>query len=127
MITVLFTIIATLLALDAVWLTLRADVHESLFRAVQGGAPLRVRWLPAAVVYAIMTAFVYLYAVRDARSSLDAAARGALIGVLAYGFYDITNYATLTNYTLAMTLTDMAWGTALFTVAAVIGFAFAQK
>jgi uncharacterized membrane protein len=123
----LFAILATLLALDAVWLTLRAGVHESLFRAVQGGAPLRVRWLPAAIVYAIMTAFVYLYAVRDARSSLDAAARGALIGVLAYGFYDITNYATLTNYTLAMTLTDMAWGTALFTVAAAIGYVAAQK
>jgi uncharacterized membrane protein len=115
-------IAVTLLALDAVWLTLRAGAHDALFRAVQGGVPLRIRMLPAALVYAIMTLLVFIYAARDASSAIDAARRGALIGFLAYAFYDLTNYATLSGYTLEMTILDIGWGTLLFTAAAVAGY-----
>ena len=35
----------------------------------------------------------------------------ALFGALAYATYDLTNHATLRNWTLQLTLADMAWGT----------------
>lgn len=37
----------------------------------------------------------------------------AILELAAYGTYDITNLATLRNWPLAMSLVDMAWGTAL--------------
>jgi uncharacterized membrane protein len=106
-------ILVALLAADAVWLTLRADYHRRLFAAVQGGAPLEVRLLPAAGVYLVLAAALLFAALRDANSVKDAARRGALVGAAMYAFYDLTNYATLKNYTLAMTVGDIVWGTAL--------------
>ena len=35
---------------------------------------------------------------------------GALFGALAYATYDLTNYATLRNWTLLITVADIAWG-----------------
>jgi uncharacterized membrane protein len=35
---------------------------------------------------------------------------GALFGFVAYGIYDLTNYATIAKWTLTMTIVDMAWG-----------------
>jgi len=44
-----------------------------------------------------------------------------------YGLYDLTNYATLTNYTLTMTVKDMAWGTFLSALVAAAGFYLKPK
>jgi uncharacterized membrane protein len=118
-------LLLTVLALDAVWLTFRYSYHKTLFAAVQG-SPLQARWIPAAIVYLILAAIIYLGAVKDARSVKDAALRGAVAGGLAYGFYDFTNYATLTRYTLEMTLTDTAWGAFVSAAAAAMAFAFSR-
>lgn len=36
---------------------------------------------------------------------------GGLYGFIVYGVYDLTNYAVLRNWPLAVTLIDIAWGT----------------
>ena len=33
-----------------------------------------------------------------------------LVGVIGFGVYDLTNYATINNWPLALTVVDMAWG-----------------
>jgi uncharacterized membrane protein len=114
-----------MLALDAFWLTVRADYHYALFQSVQG-SPLKMRLLPAIGVYLLMPVIVYLAAVKDASSLKDAAKRGALTGFLLYAFYDLTNYATLTRWTALMTITDVAWGTALCTAGAAAGYYFTK-
>ena len=106
---------------DAVWLTLRHQYHKDLFQTIQQ-SPLEVRWIPAIAVYGIIVVALYFGAVQPATSSYNAMVRGMAVGILLYAFYDLTNYATLTKYTLEMTLTDIAWGTALCTVAATIGY-----
>jgi len=106
---------------DAVWLTLRNHYHRDLFQTIQQ-SPLEVRWIPAIAVYGIIVVALYFGAVQPATSSYNAMVRGMVVGILLYAFYDLTNYATLTKYTLEMTLTDIAWGTALCTVAATIGY-----
>lgn len=47
---------------------------------------------------------------------------GALFGLFAYGTYDLTNYATLWNWGLKLTLIDMAWGTFVTGPTAVLAF-----
>ena len=39
--------------------------------------------------------------------------RGALFGLATYGTYDLTNLATLREWSLLVTAVDMAWGTLL--------------
>lgn len=112
-----------MLALDAVWLTLRSSYHSRLFQAVQG-APLQMRLLPAIGVYLLLPLIVVLSAVKGARSTADATRRGALTGALLYGFYDLTNYATLRGWTATMTVTDTAWGAFLCSIGAGVAYAY---
>ncbi len=51
---------------------------------------------------------------------------GAVLGALAYGTYDMTNYAVLKGYPLKVAIVDIAWGTALTATASLAGF-FATK
>lgn len=43
-------------------------------------------------------------------SSSDALINGALFGLFAYATYELTNYATLRNWTLQITVVDIAYG-----------------
>jgi uncharacterized membrane protein len=51
---------------------------------------------------------------------------GALFGFFAYGTYDMTNLATLKRWPVAITVVDIAWGTALTGTAALCGFLAAR-
>jgi uncharacterized membrane protein len=46
---------------------------------------------------------------------------GAVLGLVAYATYDITNLSTLRNWSLTVTLIDLAWGTIVTAVSAVAG------
>jgi len=113
----LATITVVVLVMDAVWLTATSAASRKLIASIQG-KPLEIRWAAAAAVYALMIAAVWFFAVLPAADWLEAGGRGAALGAVMYGLYDLTNYATLANYTLEFALQDMVWGTVLFAVAA---------
>jgi len=50
---------------------------------------------------------------------MTAAVYGALFGLFTYATYDLTNYATLRNWTLQLTVVDVAWGTILGAVTSI--------
>ena len=115
-----------MLAMDAGWLTYNAAYHRQVFAALQG-SPLQVR-IPAAVAtYALMIAGVWFFAVRSSTSWTEAAGKGAGIGLVMYGLYDLTNYATLTRYPPGYAFSDMAWGTFLCAVTAAGAFIAAKE
>jgi uncharacterized membrane protein len=112
----------TLLGLDAVWLTFMADV---LYRPAIGHLMAqRFALLPALAFYVIYIAGVVVFAVAPgvaARRWTVALARGALLGLIAYATYDLTNQATLIRWPWLLTFADLAWGTFLTAVAAAAG------
>jgi uncharacterized membrane protein len=114
----LLTVALVILAMDAVWLTANAAFHRQVFATIQG-SPLKV-YTPAAVAsYALMIFGVWFLAVRPSETDwLAAAGRGAALGLVMYGVYDMTNLATLTKYPLNYAITDMIWGTVLCAVTA---------
>ena len=118
----LLVITSVILIADMIWLTSTAASTRKMIASLQG-QPLSIRYLPAAIVYMIMIVAVWFFAVRPATSITEAAGRGAALGFSMYGLYDLTNYATLAKYPLTFALTDIAWGTFLFTVASVIAAA----
>ena len=117
---------ATLIAflvLDGIWL----GVIARRFYASQLGGLMRakVNWLAAGGFYLAYVAGIVFFAVSPALAagSLGTAAlNGALLGLLAYGTYDMTNLATLKGWPLPMSLVDMAWGALLTGGAASIGY-----
>jgi uncharacterized membrane protein len=54
-----------------------------------------------------------------AADALSAATTGALFGLVVYGVYDLTNFATLAQYPLAVMFVDMAWGSVATAICAV--------
>jgi uncharacterized membrane protein len=118
-ITQILAIIVTMIVLDIAWLTATSATTRPMFAALQG-QPLRIRWIPTLAVYAIMVASLWYFAVSPSTNITDAAGRGAALGFSMYGLYDLTNYATLERYTLDFALTDIIWGTFLFTVTAAV-------
>ena len=117
------TVIAVMLTLDVIWLTANSAYHRQVFAELQT-KPLQVRWIPAALVYLLMIVAVWFFAVAPSTSWAEAAGRGALIGLVMYGLYDLTNYATLAAYPLHYTLKDIAWGTVLCAATAAAAKAF---
>jgi uncharacterized membrane protein len=108
------------LLLDGVWLTLRNKYHQSLFQSIQH-SPIVPRILPAIAIYLLIPLAVYLTAVQSATTVHDGLLKGALTGAVLYAFYDLTNYATFTNWTLQMTVVDVLWGTFLCALVAAVG------
>jgi len=51
-----------------------------------------------------------------------AATHGALLGLLAYGTYDMKNMATLKNWPITMSFVDMIWGGVLIGLSGLLGF-----
>jgi uncharacterized membrane protein len=110
---------AIFLVLDAVMLNL---VMVPLFQSHIGALMLpSPRLLPAAVFYlgyvAGLVWLVSLPAMRAGRPA-EALVRGAVLGAMAYGTFELTSYAILTDWHLSMVLTDTAWGTVLTALSA---------
>ena len=56
-----------------------------------------------------------------ADNAVQALLAGALLGAMAYGTYEFTNFATLKDWHWRMVALDLAWGTALTGVSAWAG------
>ena len=79
----------------------------------------------SAVFYLAYVGGIVLLAVEPAvrtRSVKPAVVRGAVLGLLAYGTYTVTNYAIFEAWSLALVVSDAAWGAALTAACAAAGY-----
>lgn len=97
--------------LDAVWLSVMGKL---LYRPALGDMLLPTLNVPPAIAfYLVYPAGLSVFAVAPALrggSFAASALYAVLFGAIAYATYDLTNYATLKNWTLQITLADIAWG-----------------
>ncbi|MCJ7753667.1 MAG: DUF2177 family protein [Thermoanaerobaculales bacterium] len=111
----LYTVaVVTFFVIDLFWL----GVVARSFYKNQMGHLMRtdVNWAAAIVFYLIFVVGIVVLAVWPAieRQSLGhAIALGALLGLVAYAAYDLTNLATLEGFPFRVVLVDMVWGTML--------------
>lgn len=110
-------------ALDYLWLT---RIAIGFYREQIGSLMLASpNFAAAGVFYLFYVVGVVYFAVMPAVSAgslVTALINGALLGLLAYGTYDMTNLATLKGWSLQMSLVDMAWGAFLTATAAAAGY-----
>jgi uncharacterized membrane protein len=113
---------ATFLALDYLWLSYAG---ERIYRPALGNLMAETPNIPiAAAFYLVYAVGIVVFAVgtdSTPRTLLNVAALGALLGLVAYGTYDITNMATLRGWPVSVSLIDMAWGTFLTATSSVAG------
>jgi len=111
------------LAIDGVWLGV---VARNLYGKYLGYlmAPKTV-WPAAVLFYLLYVVGVLVFAVLpglQARSLGRAAALGALLGLIAYATYDLTNLATVKAWPVLITVVDLIWGAVLTAAVSAVGF-----
>jgi uncharacterized membrane protein len=103
--------LATLLVLDAIWLSQTfATIYRPVLGPLQGA---KTNWPAAAVFYLIYPIGILFFAsVPALRGGGWTAAlfSGVVLGFFTYATYDLTNFATLRGWTLNITLWDIGWG-----------------
>jgi uncharacterized membrane protein len=106
--------LATFLALDMAWLGV---IARSFYRTHLGHLMREdVNWVAAVVFYLIYVLGIVALVVWPAvekESFGQAAGRGALLGLVAYAAYDLTNLATLKGFPGTVAGVDLVWGTVL--------------
>jgi len=102
------------LVMDLIWLGV---VARSFYQGQMGHLMrAQVNWVAAIAFYLVFVAGIVVLAVWPAierQSFTYALALGALLGLVTYAAYDLTNLATLEGFPLTVALVDLAWGTVL--------------
>ena len=106
----------TIIIADYIWLGLIAKkfyVSQLLsIGRINGDQFEPVLWA-AGIVYLLLAVGIVFFALPkiDMQASyVTAFAIGALLGLIVYGVYDMTNYSTLKDYPIQIAFADMAWG-----------------
>ncbi len=112
-----------MLVLDALWLSYAAS---RLYRPLLGDLlTTGFRIGPAVAFYFLYLAGIVFLAVMPALETgkvWTAITHGLVLGLVAYGTYDLTNQATLRNWPVIITIVDLVWGAFLTTSSAVAGY-----
>ncbi len=109
----------TMLVLDLTWLGV---IARGFYDASLGGLKRPDAYLPAAgLFYVFYVAAIVVYAVLGAKTVGEAAKRGAAMGLLAYGTYELTNWAVIKDWPPMLVPVDLAWGVIVTAVSAAAG------
>jgi uncharacterized membrane protein len=118
------------IVLDGLWLGV---VMKNFYReqlapiARMANGVMAPIWSVAALVYVLMGFGVAVFVLPRATSTASAAGFGALFGLATFGLYDLTNYSTLTQWPLAVTLVDITWGMTTCAIGSVIVWSVAGR
>ena len=115
-----FISLVSFLVLDFLWLgfVVKKFNLEQLAEIgrIQNG-DFNVQYGAASLTYLCMAAAVTFFVLPKFSSDspiLQVFLWGALMGLIVYGIYDMTNLSILKNYPFAFSIADMAWGTFVF-------------
>lgn len=99
-----------LFVIDMIWLQGFSSLHKAQFEKVQK-SPLQIDMKSGTVFY-ILAAIAYFEVIKKMSiNKQDAFKKGALLGLLMYGTFDITNKTIFKDYTWEYAVKDTLWGT----------------
>jgi uncharacterized membrane protein len=122
------TILISLVGIDIIWIGV---VAKNFYQKHIGFIMADKFTITPAIIFYALYAFGIMYFVVSpalaAKSLSSAVFRGALLGLLAYGAYDLTNQATLANWPLKVTIVDMLWGMVVTALVSTIAYLVISK
>lgn len=102
------------LVIDIPYLLFIGGNHYRLLIQQIQGSPLVVKYLGAFITYILMGLAVRYLVLENSRTVQDVLFYSFMTGLVAYGIYDFTNYATLTKWSFTDSVRDLIWGIILF-------------
>lgn len=118
-----FITLPIFLGIDFVWLTL----ISKKFYAQHLGYLMKtdVNFAAAILFYLLFVVGLVVFSILPAlekNSWTQALVLGALLGLISYSTYDLTNLATVKDWPLIVTIVDMIWGTVLGALVSVVSY-----
>jgi uncharacterized membrane protein len=111
-------------AIDMVWLGIMAERLGEILRP-------EPNLLLAVFFYLFYPLGLLTFAVLPVCTEQNAfralASSGAMFGCFTYATYDLTNQATLRNWSTTLTLADICWGSLLAGISGYLGYAVAVR
>jgi uncharacterized membrane protein len=96
------------LAIDFIWLGL---VAKNFYDQALGPFSRGLNLPAAFLTYFLIVFGIVFFVLPKSAGKIDQALKsGAIFGLIIYGVYDLTNLATLANWSLKMTIIDILWG-----------------
>lgn len=117
---VLISIVA-LLVLDGIYIYLTQKIFADQIINVQR-VVMTLKPMGAVVCYALLIAGLNYFIIQRSRSIPDA----FFLGLVIYGVYDSTNYATLKKWEASVAIMDTLWGGSLFALTTAITYYLAE-
>ena len=114
-------VLVAVAVLDAVWLGV---ITKDLYRREMGSLMAEsFRVVPAVLFYVLYPlAVVYLVLWNQPAGWLDAALRSAVLGLAAYGAYNLTNLAIVRGWPVQLSLIDWTWGGVVTALGGLAGY-----
>jgi len=104
----------TFFAVDLIWLGVVANtLYKKYLGFIMSPSP---NWIAAIAFYLLYIAGLVFFVIApalDKRSLNYTIFAGMFFGLVTYATYDLTNYATLKDWPVIITVIDLAWGSFL--------------
>lgn len=94
---------------------------------VEAGS-IKINLFAGLTAWAVIVLLVYFFVIRSgyATSYQTALGYGALMGLLSYAMYDLTNLTFIKGYSNLFTMVDIAWGTFLCGMVALVMYSVSK-
>ncbi|MFC1653254.1 DUF2177 family protein [Patescibacteria group bacterium] len=123
-----FITLPIFLAIDAVWLVFIANKFYSKYIGFLMKSD--VNFIAAALFYLLFVVGLVVFAIApslEKGSWIQALLLGALLGLISYSTYDLTNLATIKDWPVLVTIVDMIWGTLLGGLVSLVSYFIISK
>jgi len=109
--------------IDIMWLGL---VAKNIYQEKVGQLlKVDVNWGAAIILYLFLIAGILFFVINPALAKESwkfALFAGGFFGMLTYAIYDMTNLATLKDWSIFITIVDIIWGTVLCALTSILTF-----
>ncbi len=115
-------------AIDLIWLGyLAKNLYQQKIGFLMAD---KINWVAALIFYIIYISGILYFVIFPSLETGEwqtALLKGAILGVLCYGTYDLTNMATLKNWPYEIVIIDILWGAFLTGLTSTLSYIIAQK
>lgn len=103
LITFAILVIIDLIVISTLILPLYQDNISSILRINPDIASSLIAWF-------LITLGIVYFVNPNSKNKKQSFGRGAILGLVIYGVYDLTNYAIIQNWKISMVIIDIIWG-----------------
>jgi uncharacterized membrane protein len=97
-------------SIDSLWLFTTSAIYKKHLTHLLSAD---INWIGVLLFYPLYALGLYVFVIKQFKpdqSLINLFLHGALFGIIAYGTYDLTNYATLKDWPAFLVVVDVLWG-----------------